>query len=497
MTTVTQGDLEILTSHVGGSWAADRDRHLDGEVHDDIDPTHPATPVAWVRFADHAVVQRALGAADSARQDWSRSTGADRSDVLHRAAALLRERSADIGRDIAREMGKTLAESVAETERAAQVFRYFAGQALEPDGETYPSSSRTALLYARRMPMGVVTVITPWNFPVAIPAWKIAPALAYANTVIWKPSEIVPLTSVHLMQALIDAGLPDGVLNLVLGTGPELGTAMTTDPRVAAVTFTGSNTVGRSILRDATEAGKRVQLEMGGKNPAVVLADADLEFSAASLARAAFLSAGQKCTATSRVIVEESVAGELGRLLAQAADSMVVGDPLDPAVQMGPVVSARQHASVRRYLELGRDQGRMLTSRRVQDLGGGDLGDGYFVAPTVFSDLPENSPLTTEEVFGPVVVLQTASSYEQCVDLANDTSFGLAASVYTSSLDKALRFAEDAQTGVVKVNQETSGIDLVAPFGGVKHSAFGPQEQGKAAREFFTRWHTVYLDRVR
>lgn len=490
MTTVTQRDLEILTSHVGGSWAADGDR----DVHDDVDPTHPGIPVARVRFADHAVVQRALGAADSARQDWSRSTGAARSDVLHRAAALLRERSADIGRDIAREMGKTLAESVAETERAAQVFRYFAGQALEPDGETYPSSSPTALLYARRTPMGVVTVITPWNFPVAIPAWKIAPALAYANTVIWKPSEIVPLTSVHLMRALIDAGLPDGVLNLVLGPGPELGTAITTDPRVAAVTFTGSNPVGRSILRDATQAGQRVQLEMGGKNPAVVLADADLEFTAASLARAAFMSAGQKCTATSRVIVEEPVAGELGRLLAEAADSMVVGDPLDPAVQMGPVVSARQHASVRRYLELGRDQGRVLTSRGP---GGGYPGDGYFVPPTVFSELPEKSPLVTEEVFGPVVCLQAAGSYEQCVDLANDTSFGLAASLYTSSLEKALRFAEDAQAGVVKVNQETSGVDLVAPFGGVKHSSFGPQEQGKAAREFFTHWHTVYLDRVR
>jgi aldehyde dehydrogenase (NAD+) len=334
-----------------------------------------------------------------------------------------------------------------------------------------------------------VTAITPWNFPIAIPAWKLAPAIAFGNTVVWKPAEIVPLTATHLAGALVDAGLPDGVLNLVLGRGSVVGDTLVTHARVDAVTFTGSNPVGRAIELKATEAGKKVQLELGGKNPAVVLADADLELAAEQVARGAFLSAGQKCTATSRVIVERRVLDEFGDRLAELARSWPVGDPLDEATKVGPLASKSQLDTVTGYLDVAdRESARVLA-------GGGSLnGGGYFVEPTVLADLPATSPVVHEEIFGPVAALLPADSYEEAVTLANDTPFGLTAAVFTRDLGKALRFARDIRAGVVKVNQETAGLEFQAPFGGMRQSSSGSREQGKVARDFFTQWKTVYLD---
>jgi alpha-ketoglutaric semialdehyde dehydrogenase len=472
-----------LTSLVGGR---PREGH---EVVPDINPAAPDEHVATVTLAGPGLAAEAVEAAAAAAVRWRDMPPPARGDVLRRAADLVDERAETIGRDLTREEGKTLAEAVGETRRAAAILRYYAGQTLEPDGETYPSHSEVTFLYARREPLGVVTAITPWNFPIAIPAWKLAPAIAFGNAVVWKPAEIVPLTSTHLAAAFADAGLPDGVLNLVLGRGSVVGDTLVTHDRVDAVTFTGSNVIGRAIELKATEAGKKVQLELGGKNPAVVLADADLELAAEQVARGAFLSAGQKCTATSRVIVERRVLDEFGDRVAELARSWPVGDPLDEATKVGPLASKSQLDTVTGYLDVAdRESARVLA-------GGGSLdGGGYYVEPTVLADLPATSPVVHEEIFGPVAALLPAGSYEEAVALANDTPFGLTAALFTRDLGTALRFSRDIRAGVVKVNQETAGLEFQAPFGGMRQSSSGSREQGKVARDFFTQWKTVYLD---
>ncbi len=472
-----------LTSLVGGR------RREGDEVVPDVNPAAPEEHVATVTLAGPELAADAVEAAAAVFTAWRDTPPPARGDVLRRAADLVDERAETIGRDLAREEGKTLVEAVGETRRAAAILRYYAGQTLEPDGETYPSHSALTFLYARREPLGVVTAITPWNFPIAIPAWKIAPAIAYGNTVVWKPAEIVPLTSTHLAAALVDAGLPDGVLNLVLGRGSVVGDTLVTHDRVEAITFTGSNPVGRALELKATDAGKKVQLELGGKNPAVVLADADLELAADQVARGAFLSAGQKCTATSRVIVDVGVLEEFGERVAELARSWPVGDPLDETTKVGPLASKAQLDTVSGYLDLAeRDSARVLAG------GGRPDGGGYFVEPTVLADLPPTSRVVREEIFGPVVALLPASSYEEAVALANDTPFGLTAALFTRDLGKALRFSHDIRAGVVKVNQESAGLEFQAPFGGMRQSSSGSREQGKVARDFFTQWKTVYLD---
>jgi alpha-ketoglutaric semialdehyde dehydrogenase len=459
------------------------------EVVTDLNPAAPEEHVAMVSLAGPELAAEAVDAAAAAFARWRDTPPPARGDVLRRAADLVDERADAIGRDLAREEGKTLVEAVGETRRAAAILRYYGGQTLEPDGETYPSHSPLTFLYARREPIGVVAAITPWNFPIAIPAWKIAPAVAFGNTVVWKPAEIVPLTSTRFATALSDAGLPDGVLNLVLGRGSVVGDTLVTHARVDAVTFTGSNPVGRALQLKATETGKKVQLELGGKNPAVVLADADLELAAEQIARGAFLSAGQKCTATSRVIVEQPVVEELGERVAELARSWPLGDPLDETTKVGPLSSQSQLDTVSGYLDLAeREAARVLAG------GGRPNGRGYFVQPTVLADLPANSRVVREEIFGPVAAILPAGSYEEAVALANDTPFGLTAALFTRDLGKALRFARDIRAGVVKVNQESAGLEFQVPFGGMRGSSSGSREQGKVARDFFTQWKTVYLD---
>ena len=471
-------------SYVDGEWVV-------GDRREDVNPAAPGEIVAHYHALDSSGVDAALDAATRASTEWAARPAPERGEVLHRAATLLTQRADAIGVEFAREEGKTLAEAVGEVRRAAAIFRYFAGQTLEPDGETYPSHTRGTLLFARREPLGVIVAITPWNFPVAIPAWKMAPALAYGNCVVWKPAEIVPLTSVRLTEVLIDANLPPGVLNLVLGSGSQLGDALVGDPRVAAVTFTGSNDVGRRLRSSAAEHGVKIQLELGGKNPAIILADADLDQAATLVARGAFLSAGQKCTATSRVIVEEAIFEPFGERLTALASQWVVGDPLDPDTAIGPLASEAQLQNVVGYLEqASADGGRFLA-------GGAPLttpSGGYFVPPTVVAGLGPASRVVREEIFGPVAAMLPASGFEEALALANDTPYGLSASLFTRDLNHALAFAHEARAGVVKINQESAGLELHVPFGGQKQSSNGSREQGKVARDFFTSWKTVYVD---
>ena len=457
----------------------------------DVNPARPSDVLAETLLADAAIAADAAAAARRALDAWRSASPADRGDVLRRAGDRLERNAAEIGRDLTLEEGKTLAEAVAETRRAAAILRYYAGQTFEPDGDVYPSASPTTLLYSRREPIGVVVALTPWNFPLAIPAWKIAPALAFGNTVVWKPAELVPLTSLHLFDAIVEAGLPSGVLNLVLGRGAVVGRALVTHPDVSAVTFTGSNSVGRDVQLEAIRHGKRAQLELGGKNPAIVLADADLDHAAEQVARGAFLSAGQKCTATSRVIVDRSVHDELAVRVAELARSWTLGDPLDDGTKVGPLVSDTQLDSVLGYLDRAREE------RATVHAGGARaerLGDGYFVEPTVLSGLGPASAVVREEIFGPVAAFLPADGYEHAVALANDTPYGLTAALFTRDLGTALRFTSEIRAGVVKVNQETAGLEFHVPFGGTKESSSGSREQGKVARDFFTEWKTVYMD---
>jgi aldehyde dehydrogenase (NAD+) len=479
--------VTVLRSFVGGAW---RDG---GRPSRDLNPAQPSDPVADVEHADAGLAAQAVDAAAAAFPAWRAMPAPARGEILRKAADLLEARAADVGRDLTREEGKTLAEGIGETRRAVQILRYYAGQTLEPDGETYPSHSAATFLYARREPVGVIAAITPWNFPIAIPAWKIAPALAYGNSVVWKPAELVPLTATHLLRALVDAGLPSGVLNLVIGKGSEVGDVLVTHSAVHAITFTGSNVVGRAMQAKATAQGKKVQLELGGKNPAVVLDDADLDLAAEHVARGAFLSAGQKCTATSRVIVQQAVVGPFEERLVALANEWKLGDPLEADTRVGPLVSADQLQTVTGYLDIARQEGgRMLA-------GGGraeDLGEGYYVKPTVIAGVSHESRVVREEIFGPVATLLPAGSYAEAVQLANDTRYGLSASVFTNDLSRALRFADEIHAGVVKINQESAGVEFQVPFGGMQESSSGSREQGKAAREFFTHWKTVYVDRL-
>jgi aldehyde dehydrogenase (NAD+) len=479
--------VSTLRSFVGGQWR-------DGvRTTADLNPARPSERVSEVLQADTGLAAEAVDAAAEAFAGWRSTPAPARGEILRKAADLLEQRAAEVGRDLTREEGKTVAEGIGETRRAVQILRYYSGQTLEPDGDTYPSHSPATFLYARREPVGVVSAITPWNFPIAIPAWKIAPALAYGNSVVWKPAELVPLTAVHFLQALVDAGLPEGVLNLVLGKGSEVGDVLVTHDAVQAITFTGSNAVGRAMQRKAIEHGKKVQLELGGKNPAVVLDDADLDLAAEHVARGAFLSAGQKCTATSRVVVQEAVLGSFQERLAAIAESWKLGDPLESDTRVGPLVSAEQLETVSGYLDVARQEGaRMLAggSRAA------DLGEGYYVRPTVLSGLQPQSRVVREEIFGPVAALLPAGTYADAVRLANDTRYGLSASVFTNDLSRAFRFADDIHAGVVKVNQESAGVEFHVPFGGMQESSSGSREQGKAAREFFTQWKTVYVDRL-
>lgn len=474
-----------LQSLVGG------ERKGGSELAVDLNPARPHEIVANVQLADPSTATDAIQAAKDAFPGWRAMPAPERGELLRKAADLLESRVDPISREFTREEGKTIREAAGETLRAVAILRYYASQTLEPVGDVLPSRSDRTLLYAKREPLGVIVAITPWNFPIAIPAWKIAPALAFGNTVVWKPAELTPLVSHRFVEALVEAGIPPGVINLVLGKSAKVGDRLVEDTDVAAITFTGSETNGRALQRKAIDKGIKVQLELGGKNPAIVLKDADVPFAVEQVARGAFLSAGQKCTATSRVIVQAPLFEEFVDQLALTAASWKVGDPLEAETQVGPVASEGAMRSILGYIDdADRDGGQTLAGGSLA----AELGDGYFVRPTVVVGLPAGSKLNREEIFGPVVAVSRAESYEEAVSIANDTRFGLSASLFTRDLGVALRFANDIQAGVVKVNQESAGIEFQAPFGGFKSSSNGGREQGKAAREFMTQWKTVYMD---
>ncbi|MGF9660435.1 aldehyde dehydrogenase family protein [Arthrobacter crystallopoietes] len=476
-----------LQHYIDGAWLEG-----DGSPIASTNPARPEETVARGRQAAAAEVDRAMAAAAAAKREWARTPAHERGAVLLRAAAEL-ERNADAwGLELAREEGKTAAEGRGEVLRAAQIFRYYGNDGDRTAGEIFASPRPGEKILVTRKPLGVIGVVTPFNFPIAIPAWKIAPALAYGNTVVWKPASTVPLLAVRLAQALDAAGLRAGVLNLLIGPG-SMGNTIVEHPALDGLTFTGSTGVGRRLAAAAAGRGIPVQAEMGGKNAALVLADADLELAAEQVMLGAFRSTGQKCTATSRLIVAEAIADEFLATLSERASSLPVGDPTDPSVAMGPVVNDAARKSILDGISTALAQGaELIAGGKAYD--DGVLASGYFVPPTIL-ELPADRELDVwrEELFGPVLAVRRAASTEQAFELANDSEFGLSAALFTQDVTRALDAIDDLDVGILHVNSESAGADPHVPFGGAKKSGYGPKEQGAAAKDFFTHTTTVYL----
>jgi acyl-CoA reductase-like NAD-dependent aldehyde dehydrogenase len=483
----TTATLPVL-NHIGGAWVGS----ASGETIADRNPAHSEEILGQSTVSTAEDVRHAIDAAENAYREWRATPAPQRGDIVRKAADVMERRRDELARLLTQEEGKVLAESFAEVDRAIANVRFAAAQGTRLTGETIPSAQRRTFIYTVREPLGVVACVTPWNFPIAIPAWKIAPALVAGNTVVFKPASLTPLCAAQVVQCFLDGGLPDGVLNLVLGSGEALSRALTADERVKAISFTGSSAVGRRLYAQAAERLCKVQLEMGGKNAVIVMDDADLEKAAESVATGAFGATGQRCTATSRAVVVRSVLAEFNKLLAAKAETWRAGDGLDPGVRMGPIVDETQLQKVRAKI----DEGKRSGARVLRDGGGPSparLQTGYFVEPTIFSDVDPRMPLAQEEIFGPVVSIIPADDLESALEAANAVGYGLSSSIYTNDLRAAFRYAEDSQAGMLHVNLPTLGGEAHVPFGGVKDSGFGDRECGTAAFDFFSEQRVVYV----
>ncbi|MCY0878763.1 MAG: aldehyde dehydrogenase family protein [Firmicutes bacterium] len=452
-------------------------------------PADPSDLVGTYHEATAELVAQAVAAARDAQRGWRRLGAVARGQLLYQAAEAVAREVETLAALASREMGKPLGEARGEALRAVHILRYYAGEGARAMGEVIPATQPQVFQYTRREPLGVVGVITPWNFPLAIPAWKIAPALVYGNTVVFKPAEWASLTAAALVACLAPL-LPPGVLNLVMGPGRTVGDALVRAPAVDGVTFTGSVATGAAVAAVSAGRGAKYQLEMGGKNPVIVLSDANLDAAVELTVSGAFRSAGQKCTATSRVIVERSVYAAFRERLVRRTEALKVGHPLEADTYLGPVVSEPQWRKVRHYIETG------MAEAGAPVVGGlavpGGL-PGYYVAPTIFDRVAPTATIAQEEIFGPVVALMEAADVDEAIQLANRTPFGLSASVFTNNLSRALHVVEELEAGLVRVNEETAGVELQAPFGGMKASSSHSREQGRAAIEFFTTTKTVAL----
>ena len=470
---------------VAGRWTASRG----GRTYERHNPWRPSEVVGEFPSSTAEDVDAAVAAASDAFPEWAGLPAAKRGAILARAAAAIESRVEDIAQDMTREMGKPLRESRLEAARAAQIFRFFAGEGWRPVGEMFEQSATGSTVFTRRRPLGVVGLITPWNFPAAIPAWKTAPALAYGNTVVLKLAQDSPLTGLHLARALEEAELPEGVLNIVIGRGSEVGEPLVADPRVPAISFTGSVAVGHGVRDRAASLGKRVQLELGGHNPLIVAEDASLDAAVQAAYVGAFWSAGQKCTATRRIYVQDTIYDSFRERFLKRVNEGKVGDPSDPDTEVGPIVNEAQFDSVLEGIARGRDEGGTVVA-------GGERADpdAYLIAPTVFENVADDAFLSCEEVFGPVATLYRFGSLEEAIARANGVRFGLSAAVFTTNLATASRCVDELRAGIIHVNSQTAGADVHVPFGGTKQSGYGPHEQGGAAKQFYTEEVTVYQD---
>ncbi|MFO1320198.1 MAG: aldehyde dehydrogenase family protein [Burkholderiales bacterium] len=469
---------------IAGEWVAGSTSTID------INPSDTSDVVGEYAQADAAQTGRAIEAARAAAPGWAAFNTQARADLLEKVGNELIARKDELGKLLSREEGKTLPEGIGEVTRAGNVFKFFAGEVLRKAGELIPSVRPGIDVEITREPLGVVGIIAPWNFPSAIPAWKIAPALAHGNCVVFKPADLVPGSSWAIADILQRAGIPAGAFNLCMGRGSVVGEAMLSDPRIDGITFTGSVETGRKVAQKAIAAMKKIQLEMGGKNPLVVLDDADLKTAVECAVNGAFYSTGQRCTASSRFIVTQGIHDRFVAALIERLKALVVDNALKPGVHMGPVVDKSQLNQDLFYIEEARKEGGKLAF-------GGNLlkreTDGFYLEPALFTGTVNSMRINREEVFGPVASVVCVKDYDEALAVANDTQFGLSSGICTGSLKHASHFRKNSAAGMVMVNLPTAGVDYHVPFGGRKGSSYGPREQGRYAQEFFTTVKTAYV----
>lgn len=475
----------IFANYIDGAW-------VEGSTFENRNPADTNEVVGLFVKGSAADVTRAAEAAKAAFPGWSGLTGPARGAYLQKVADLLDARFESIAADMTREEGKTLPEAKGEVRRAINIFRYFSAEGARLGGTIVPSERERVHMFAIRKPVGVVGLVTPWNFPSAIPAWKLAPALICGNTVVLKPASVAPLSAWRIVEACHDAGIPKGVVNFVAGSGGTLGQALVDAPPLKAISFTGSCEIGQWIHERASKRRLRIQLEMGGKNPTIVLADANFNAAVENVVNAAFFSTGQKCTATSRAIVEESIYDRFVEAVVARTRQLKVGNGMKPGIDIGPCVDQGQLDTVLKYIEIGRQEageplcgGKQLTE--------GEHANGYFVEPTVFANVTQEMRIAREEIFGPVLAIIKAKNFEEALSMANDSEFGLSASVQTSNLSRMYEFIYGMEAGLLTVNLPSAGVEYQLPFGGTKDSSFGPKEQGPAAMEFYSDFKTVYI----
>jgi aldehyde dehydrogenase (NAD+) len=473
---------------IAGEWV----NASSGKVFDSINPANFEEVVARYQSSSATDVENAFDVAEKARPAWAAMPAPNRGTILMRAAEILEKRADNVATDMTREEGKTLPEAKGEVGRAVNIFRYFGGEGARFSGETVPSERDGVFACTFRKPLGVVSLLTPWNFPVAIPAWKIAPALVCGNAVVIKPASLAPLCTVRIIEALHEAGLPKGVMNMVTGSGSAIGDELISNPAVKAVSFTGSCEVGSGIQQKTVQRSIKTQLEMGGKNPTIVLGDADLNLATDVVANGAFFSTGQKCTATSRAIVEEAIFDEFVKLLVEKTRKMRVGNGMEKGVDIGPCVDESQMKTVLRYIEIGKQDGAKLLCGGNRLTGPG-YDKGYFVEPTIFTGVTPEMTIAQEEISGPVLAVMPAKDFDAAVQLANNVKFGLSASLLTNQLNKVFNYINRIEAGLIIVNLPSAGVEYQLPFGGTKASSTGYREQGSVAIDFYSELRTVYL----
>ena len=474
---------DMNRNFIAGDWVAGANTTLN------INPSDTHDVIGTYAQADEAQTLAAIDAAKHAFRHWSVSTPQQRFDALNKISAEILARKDELGQLLSREEGKTLPEGIGEVTRAGQIFAFFAGEALRLSGEKVPSVRPSVDVEVTREPLGVIGIICPWNFPIAIPAWKIAPALCYGNSVIFKPADLVPGCGYALAEIISRAGLPQGTFNLVMGRGSVVGQTLLSHKDVTAITFTGSVATGRKVALACISRMAKFQLEMGGKNPLVVLDDADLKTAVEVAVNGSYFSTGQRCTASSRIIVTEGIHDQFVAAVTERLKGLTIDHALKAGTHIGPVVDQAQLDQDQAYLNIARDEGARLVT-------GGELLNretpGFYMAPALFTEVNNTMRIAREEVFGPVAAVIRAKNYDEALHLANDTEFGLASGICTSSLKYASHFKRHAEAGMVMVNLPTAGVDYHVPFGGRKGSSYGPREQGKYAAEFFTTVKTAY-----
>ena len=477
---------ETFANYIDGQWVTGP------STFEDRNPANTDEIVGNFAKGSAKDVEAAAAAAGAALPAWAGASGPSRGAILYKAADILDRKFEQVAAEMTREEGKTLPEAKGEVRRSINILRYFAGEASRMPGMLVPSERDRVHMFALRKPIGVVGLITPWNFPSAIPAWKLAPALICGNTVVLKPASAAPLSAWRIVEALHEAGIPKGVVNFVAGSGGELGEALVNAKALKAISFTGSCDIGNWLHERASKRRLRIQLEMGGKNPTIVLADADFNSAVENVVNASFFSTGQKCTATSRAIVEDSIYDRFVAAVVERTRKLKVGDGMQPGIDIGPCVDKGQMETVLRYIEIGRKEvGEPLCGGR--HLTEGALAKGYFVEPTVFAGVVEKHVIAQEEIFGPVLAIMRAKDFEDAMRIANNIPFGLSSSIQTTNLSRVFEYVYRAEAGLLTVNLPSAGVEYQLPFGGTKDSSFGPKEQGPAALEFYSDYKTVYL----